>query len=174
MHTLTTSTRSDPVSSWQMSFASSRTSVPQVRAQVRRAARQWGYGPVVTDDAELVCAELASNAVLHGRTPEHDRFEVTLTSGPHGLTVEVRDGNSRLPERSEPAMDGENGRGLLLVQALSLRWGAVRDGRAGKRMWALLAAAPPDRGQRVQLPVGGEHSYGQAAVQMELIEHQRT
>jgi two-component sensor histidine kinase len=70
----------------------------------------------------LVVAELAANAVRHGRVPGRD-FRVRLLWQSDGVVrVEVADARTeRLPVLREP--DGEGGYGLLLVAAVSERWG---------------------------------------------------
>ncbi len=129
--------------SWQMAFTGNLGFVPIVRAQVRRAARQRGYHPALLDDLELVAAELASNAVIHGRSGCGADVKVTLAPGPYGLTVEVHDASAMLPARRQAGCEAEGGRGLVIVQALSLRWGVVRRDGAGKHTWALIAAEAP-------------------------------
>ncbi|MDH6132432.1 anti-sigma regulatory factor (Ser/Thr protein kinase) [Kitasatospora sp. MAA4] len=132
-----------PGPSWHMAFASDLGFVPIVRAHVRRAARQWGYHTGLIDDLELVAAELASNAVIHGQSCCEAGVKVALAPGPYGLTVEVHDASAMLPTRRQTDCEAEGGRGLLIVQALSLRWGVVRRGGVGKRTWALIAAETP-------------------------------
>jgi anti-sigma regulatory factor (Ser/Thr protein kinase) len=91
--------------------------------------------------AEQVVAELAANAVLHGRVPGRD-FRLTLTVG-HGrrLRVEVTDTRGEaLPSsgRVPPRDDAESGRGLLLVEALADAWGVDAGPPPRKTVWAEL------------------------------------
>jgi hypothetical protein len=53
--------------------------------------------------------------------------------------VEVQDENFRPPEPNQAGLDDESGRGLMLVDALTERWGwdLPANGR-GKIVWALL------------------------------------
>jgi hypothetical protein len=53
--------------------------------------------------------------------------------------VEVWDENLTLPAQSQPGLDDENGRGLMLVEALAGRWGwdLAATGR-GKIVWVLV------------------------------------
>ena len=55
--------------------------------------------------------------------------------------VEVWDENARLPEPAKPSLADESGRGLMLVDALTERWGweLPQSGR-GKIVWALVAS----------------------------------
>jgi anti-sigma regulatory factor (Ser/Thr protein kinase) len=126
--------------SWHESFPAVPDSVPDVRARVRRELRKWGYSDVVVDDAELVVAELASNAVIHGFSGTDGEFDVFLAPRSDGLEVAIDDASSKLPARVEATEDDDHGRGLVLVQALSLRWGTVVCPGGGKRIWAVIAA----------------------------------
>jgi anti-sigma regulatory factor (Ser/Thr protein kinase) len=103
---------------------------------------EWGV-PYATDTAcaaALVTAELAANAVTHGRLPGRD-FRLTLLKHPDHIRVEVTDARpERVPPTSQPAgppaPESDSGRGLLLIEAYADRWGCeVRDGRT-KTMWA--------------------------------------
>jgi hypothetical protein len=106
------------------------------RAYVVATLERWGRGGMV-DAAELIVSELATNAVLHARSS----FTVALTaSDPDDAAVrlEVRDDQPALPRRSGYALDAGTGRGLHLIDALAVRWGAEADGR-GKVVWVELA-----------------------------------
>ncbi|MTE18982.1 ATP-binding protein [Streptomyces sp. TRM43335] len=110
---------------------------------------EWGF-PHDGDTARAACllvAELAANAVVHGRVPGRDfAVRVALSSPPSRptLRVEVTDprGESRPPTApAAPDPTDESGRGLLLVAALADRWG-VREREPGpapgKTVWAEL------------------------------------
>jgi hypothetical protein len=56
------------------------------------------------------------------------------------VLVQVWDGNDELPVRRETGPEADGGRGLLLVQSLSIERGLCRPvGCSGKVVWALLA-----------------------------------
>ncbi|MFM9591813.1 ATP-binding protein [Streptomyces scabiei] len=131
------------VSPWSMAFRFRAASVAEVRAHVRDAVTSWGCEADLVGDAELVAAELAANAVLHGQAPGWERFTVRLVPGPNGLTVEVDDGSPRLPTPMPHGENDESGRGLLIIEALSKRWGADLRAGSGKRTWALLHMRVP-------------------------------
>ncbi|MEE1938023.1 ATP-binding protein [Streptomyces sp. TRM 70361] len=110
----------------------------------------WGVprGTAVHDAAVLVVAELAANAVLHGRVPGRD-FELALGHEPAGgvLRVEVSDTH---PSRPLPLVrpaarepEGERGRGLPLVAAVADRWGVRERCGPGKTVWAELRTGGP-------------------------------
>ncbi|MFE2262946.1 ATP-binding protein [Streptomyces griseosporeus] len=91
----------------------------------------WGvpHGDEVSDRAGLIVAELAANAVTHGRVPGRD-FELRLLLDAVGLRIDVSDtrGEARppAPGRLEPAAPlADTGRGLRLVEALADCWEVV-------------------------------------------------
>jgi serine/threonine-protein kinase RsbW len=89
------------------------------------------------EDASLVLSELVANAIQHGS----DGGSISLGLGGYArgrLRIEVTDPSGDVPVMSRPAMDAENGRGLLIVQALSARWGVERHEGGGKSVWAEL------------------------------------
>jgi hypothetical protein len=59
-----------------------------------------------------------------------------LNANQQGILVQVWDGNRRMPQRQQPSLEGERGRGLLFVDALCERWGSFApDGWRGKVVW---------------------------------------
>ncbi|MEV5727622.1 ATP-binding protein [Streptomyces pharetrae] len=99
--------------------------------------RSWSRA--VTGTVPAVVAELAANAVTHGRVPGRD-FELRLSLGPGTVRIEVSDTHSasRPPEPGDvrpPRPLAETGRGLLLVDALADRW-EVLDRVPGKTVRA--------------------------------------
>ncbi|WP_079189065.1 ATP-binding protein [Streptomyces kebangsaanensis] len=114
----------------------------------------WGYGTPVHDAVELVVAELAANAVTHGRVPGRDAELRLSREGEGRVRVEVSDTRGERRPRTGPVggeTDGEadGGRGLLLVAALSVDWGVCEraGGAPGKTVWAVIAptmGAGPD------------------------------
>lgn len=100
----------------------------------------WGipYGSETSDAIAQIVAELAANAVTHGRVQGRG-FELRLVQLRHLadalLRIEVSDarGERRPPEPGalrDPGPDESSGRGLLLVEALADRW-SVRDRAPG-------------------------------------------
>ncbi|WP_342777132.1 ATP-binding protein [Streptomyces globosus] len=103
-------------------------------------------------DAAQVVAELAANAVTHGRVPGRG-FRLRLRTGPGPtLSIEVSDTRAEAAppgERAVPDPAAECGRGLLLVSALASRWGTDRGPVPLKTVWAELDFGnplSPDRG----------------------------
>ncbi|MBW1601549.1 ATP-binding protein [Streptomyces sp. JJ66] len=99
----------------------------------------WGVprGSRAFEAATLVVAELASNAVLHGRVPGRD-FALHLAHDCAGgvVRIEVSDTHPATPLRTCADADEEHGRGLQLVDALTLRWGVRERSGPGKTVWA--------------------------------------
>lgn len=121
------------------------SSTPRGARLARRLAQAhlelWGvpYGCELSDDVGLVVAELAANAVLHGRVAGRD-FELRLEyDGQRTVRVMVSDtcGDKAPPDEPAPAVPWvtEGGRGLLVVRALARDWG-VAPRVPGKTVWA--------------------------------------
>ena len=102
-------------------------SAQEAREFVRDACRAW---QVDADDPVLMVDELATNAILHGRTA----FWVTAQTQPDGLRVEVGDDNPRAPALADVGPEAESGRGLLIVATLARRWGTAPC-EMGKTVW---------------------------------------
>ncbi|WSL10486.1 ATP-binding protein [Streptomyces sp. NBC_01288] len=91
----------------------------------------WGipHGSTASDTAGAIVAELAANAVTHGRVPGRD-FELRLSLVTGSVRIEVTDTRTG-PRPPAPGAVGrpepldENGRGLVIVEALADRWEVV-------------------------------------------------
>ncbi|KQX55793.1 MULTISPECIES: ATP-binding protein [unclassified Streptomyces] len=129
-------------------FAQRFSSTPRGARLARRLAQhqlhRWGlpYGSEASDTVGLLVAELAANAVTHGRVPGRD-CELRLTYTPGVLLrVEVSDTRGeRRPPGGAPAAPrplDEGGRGLLLVAALATRWEVLDRVPVGKTVRAEL------------------------------------
>ncbi|MFE5662622.1 ATP-binding protein [Streptomyces niveus] len=106
----------------------------------------WGipYGSGPSDTAALLVAELATNAVTHGRVPRRD-FELRLSLDPYARTlcIDVSDarGECRPPRPGEVAVPqgvADGGWGLFLVESLADRWTVLERGQVGKTVRAEL------------------------------------
>lgn len=133
------------------SFLRDATSVPEVREFVRAALDEWEL-PDLTDTAELVASELATNAVLHARC---SAYRITVSRpGPGRVRVAVTDRSRVLPRVADPDDDEDHGRGLALVDVLAERWGTDRL-NWGKSVWADLAATPVPEPPATEVPMYG-------------------
>jgi anti-sigma regulatory factor (Ser/Thr protein kinase) len=147
-------------SSWSLTLDPDPTSVREARTFVAERLRRLDP-PVpasVADTVLLLTSELASNAVLHGRSV----FTVVLARTATTVRVEVRDLSRSLPRRRSYSLTATTGRGVALVQDQSDRTG-VDLHADGKTVWFEIdvvrtghptpAAAPDDgaagRGERV-------------------------
>ncbi len=100
----------------------------------------WG---LPSERAAQIVAELAANAVLHGRVPGRD-FRLRLAAHHDGvLRIEVSDTrDDQMPCTAAPVSDAAHGRGLLIVEALADRWGVDRGPAPRKTVWAEVAHTP--------------------------------
>ena len=141
-----------PSAWWETPAVTSRplSPVPEEARTARQFVREllncWGLG-YLSDDAELIIAELVVNAVRHGlRTAPQ---AVTSASAASALRLcllrrvgevmlAVTDPSNEAPTPRAPGWAGESGRGLQIVGALSYVWGwSPLEGR-GKAVWAVL------------------------------------
>ncbi|WP_329617140.1 ATP-binding protein [Streptomyces brevispora] len=126
-------------------LSSTRRGARLARALAVQQFTEWCGVPYDSDAARavaLVTAELAANALTHGRLPGRD-FRLLLRLLPKAVRIEVTDTRpERLPPRAATApapADAISGRGLLLVEAYADRWGCtVRDAYT-KTVWAEVA-----------------------------------
>ena len=97
---------------------------------------QWG----VTDDdtrdgAAIVVSELVTNALIHADDGGPILLEIALDDG--SLRISVADASSTVPAQRRADDVAESGRGLSIVDQLSMRWG-VEPWPGGKRVFAEL------------------------------------
>ncbi|MCF6473102.1 ATP-binding protein [Nonomuraea sp. MG754425] len=128
------------MSVWRFSryFLGSAPSITEARRFVAALLRGW---PAV-DEAELIVSELATNAIRHSASGRFGgRFLVSVQAHTDRLWLGVLDeGGPSSPRASRPCLDGEGGRGLLLVASLSIDWGVWGD-EHGRTVWAVLDTA---------------------------------
>ncbi|MFE5581180.1 ATP-binding protein [Kitasatospora sp. NPDC056531] len=124
---------------------------PKGAAICRRIARRqlttWGLNSTHTEpfySALLIVAELAANAITHGRVPGRG-FELHLaltTTARRGTTLRIEISDCRgdrlpaLPTVHVP--NAQSGRGLTLIDALCDRWGTIPRHPNSKTVWAEL------------------------------------
>ncbi|MFD3535597.1 ATP-binding protein [Streptomyces sp. NPDC058664] len=131
-------------------FAQRFSSTPRGARLARRLAlhqlHRWDfpYGSGISETVGLLVAELAANAVTHGRVPGRDcELRLAYAPGPL-LRVDVSDTRGeRRPALRAPAVLDEGGRGLLLVEALASRWTVLDRAPVGKTVRAELDLAVP-------------------------------
>ena len=127
----------------RISFAAVSTAASCTRLFIRSTLARWQQTPD-EDEVLLVASELVNNAVTAtGVAGEHplwteldtlNLIEVHLLALDKAIVIEVWDASSELPTPRASEADAENGRGLLLIEALSSRWGSCPT-QWGKVVW---------------------------------------
>ncbi|MDH6132509.1 serine/threonine-protein kinase RsbW [Kitasatospora sp. MAA4] len=106
------------------------------RRLLRKLLAQRADGERFRDGGQLLVSELVTNAVVHARVPAGRRLWVRFAVDAAVLRIEVHDASGERPVPRQVGELAESGRGLLLVQALSQRWGCCpRAGGVGKVTW---------------------------------------
>ncbi|MFJ9901136.1 ATP-binding protein [Streptomyces sp. NPDC091280] len=117
---------------FKVDFLPAENRAGQMRQITRDRLSQWNLTKL-TDDATLAVSELVTNAVKHGKGRPVGLRVRRLT---HELRIEVTDGSPTPARLRSAGPADENGRGLLLVQAVAKEWGVSRD---GTMTWCSLA-----------------------------------
>ncbi|WP_406424508.1 SpoIIE family protein phosphatase [Streptomyces sp. NBC_00873] len=110
------------------------------RSIVRQALRDWNMADLA-DDAELVTGELLVNVLLHTEGGAVLTLEV-LPEPVRRVRLSVQDRSSAWPRRRTPGETATSGRGLLLLDAVAVRWGVEPRGE-GKAVWCEIGPATP-------------------------------
>jgi hypothetical protein len=115
------------------------TAVPCARLHARNIMYEWGIRSIA-DTVELIVSELVTNAVNAATAYQTAPYvRLKLLGGTDHVIVQVWDGNPQLPEQQPHDLEAESGRGLELVNLLSMRWGAEPQPFGGKIVWAVVA-----------------------------------
>jgi anti-sigma regulatory factor (Ser/Thr protein kinase) len=112
----------------------------RARSRVRDILQEWRLSQL-TEDAELLISELLANGIQATQAAGLTQpVRIWLLADRARILLLSWDAAPSLPLLHTPAMDAEAGRGLLLVDAISARWGWYRSPRkyGGKVVWALL------------------------------------
>src|SRR5690349_5500218 len=105
------------------------------RAWTRQILWEWRLS-WLAGSAGLIVSELVTNAVQASRAMRQAAVRIWLVSDRAQLVVFVWDASPQPPARTDPGEDDESGRGLLLVEAVSERWGYFGHDGGGKVVWA--------------------------------------
>ncbi|MFI7103768.1 ATP-binding protein [Streptomyces sp. NPDC050161] len=138
-----TATRSASVGvpAYSQTYPRTAQSSGPARRLVSTALHTWALDAIL-DDASLIVAELVANAVQHG-SGHSLRVSIKRVAAPR-VRIAVTDKSLQLPVIRRPRADDPSGRGILLVDSLSVHWGT--DTRCwGKVVWS-------------ELLMSGEHS----------------
>lgn len=117
-----------------------------------RHARRWAAdqlalsdpppGQDLIDTAVLLVSELVTNAIqaaghlaAAANHSDHVQISLLITRERGTVRIEVHDGaHGQVPASCDRSADAETGRGLMVIGALSDRWG-WQPGRCGKVVW---------------------------------------
>ena len=101
---------------------------------VAELGRMYGHAEETTGDATVVVSELVTNCV---RADAHD-FTVGVEGHLNQLIIATTDAAPGTPRVRHPEPHDASGRGLMIVAALSRRWG-VTPGPRAKTVWVEMA-----------------------------------
>lgn len=111
------------------------TSTSAVRRELTADLQLHGVAPDDVDAVNLVASELVGNAIRHAGIAGDTELDISWAVGDDEVYFVVEDPSATLPEQRFPGRDATSGRGLTIVAALSVDWGAEPTPR-GKRVWA--------------------------------------
>lgn len=146
------STSRPPRETRAFDLSASPASVRTAREGVRELLTARGVDDEVCDNAVIVTSELVTNALTHSAG---DRIvcRVHVTADLVRIEVEDQARGPELPLLRRPGPDDQNGRGLLLVDALSSDWSVSRvPGGHGRVVRAQLDLFPRPRPRRTARP----------------------
>ena len=96
--------------------------VPCARLHARHVLWEWGLAGLA-DSTELLVSEMITNGVQASRAMTQAAVRLWLVSDRARVVILAWDASPQPPVPAAPRADSENGRGLLLVDAISERWG---------------------------------------------------
>lgn len=111
------------------------TAVSCARLHAKNVLWEWRLGHL-SEDTELLVSELVSNAVKASCSPDGvGLVALRLLADVKRLLIEVWDHNPRDPKPRQVDFGSEHGRGLVVVEAVSDRWGYDRVSDSLKVVW---------------------------------------
>jgi anti-sigma regulatory factor (Ser/Thr protein kinase) len=133
-----------------LSLAAVPSAVSCARLFVTNVLEQWRL-TYLADMAELLTSELVTNSVkATGITDPSPRsallgdvclIQVQLVLMADSLFIGVWDRDERPPVLREPDLESEGGRGMLMIETMSERWGYQYSKTGGKVVWFELKLA---------------------------------
>lgn len=120
------------------------SAIPCARLHARCVLREWGLARL-GGSAELLVAELVTNAVKASRVmAAAPAVRLWLLSDSEQVLIAVWDASLKPPVRMTAGDEAEDGRGLMLVEAVSERWGwCCSENGDGKFVWAVARLCIP-------------------------------
>jgi hypothetical protein len=138
----------EPVLRSDLELHALNTAPACARWHVRLVLQEWGLSELA-DTAELLTSELVTNAT---QASERLRSRADLAIVPVvrlwlisdriSVVIHVWDGSDDMPVRRDADPDEISGRGLMIIDTLSAKWGSYRKAD-GKVVWALISAEQP-------------------------------
>lgn len=123
----------------RLPFSASSVSLARVQLMEWMVA-QGGSGDQL-DDARLIISELVANSIRHAQPLPDGNLGISWRLDPRGVQVAVTDGGSPTqPRRVDASASALAGRGMALVEDLSISWWAERT-RARSTVYAVLSIA---------------------------------
>ncbi|MFD3945178.1 ATP-binding protein [Streptomyces sp. NPDC058579] len=169
-----------PPPSDSLTLATTPNAVRWARLHTTDILSRWQVPAKVIETVELIVSELTTNAVQHPEKGEQvspysslstlRTFELVLQIGNGAVRVSVCDNDEQAPVLKQPGVDSTSGRGILLVAAMSSKWGhyPVRNrDKTGKVVWAEVSLAPaaePRRHERAHSRPGQPSETGRSAL----------
>lgn len=120
-------------------LAAEPASAARARTFVKQTLEEWECAHL-DDIVVLLTSELVTNAVLHVGSD----VDLSLRLSRGILQIAVADRSPVTPIVREPSEEATNGRGMLLLDAMALRWSVVPT-EAGKIVWFEVPAAVAQR-----------------------------
>ncbi|WP_371128113.1 ATP-binding protein [Streptomyces sp. 2131.1] len=130
-----------PAHQFDVRLSSTRRGARLARRLAVQELAAWGipYDSEASWAVAVVTAELAANAITHGRVPGRD-FRLSLRRHRHHIRVEVTDTRPEFgpprPLPPEPSIEADSGRGLFLVAVYAEAWGCESRDICTKTVWA--------------------------------------
>lgn len=120
------------------------------RRHTRAVLEAWQLQADDIENAELCVSELVTNAVkftapravhvIYSIMPDLKPISLTLRHRADVLIIEVCDPDPTPPVPAESGTDGESGRGLMLVRAVSKEWNYYLPPTGGKTVYCVISA----------------------------------
>ncbi|MBT2389628.1 ATP-binding protein [Streptomyces sp. ISL-1] len=108
---------------WELLFAAEPSELAGLRRVMRLHLTLWGL-PGLVETAQICVTELASNVIRHVGAGTPTTLAVSM-SGTY-LRIELHDPDTRaLPTLLNAECEAESGRGMMLVDAVTDRWGVI-------------------------------------------------
>jgi anti-sigma regulatory factor (Ser/Thr protein kinase) len=119
-----------------LELAALPSAVSCLRLHAEQRLWEWGLTDL-SESVELLVSELATNALRASEVMEWaPAIRMWLLSDKERVLILLWDANPMPPVRIDASEDAESGRGLILVEALSDRWGSyAHAGLGGKIVW---------------------------------------